>query len=222
MSFSQHLVLWLHVAFVIFTIGPVTLAIMSTPRYIRKRDIRIVRYLTRMTLVFGIGTIGVLIVGVVLSSMIGKSAKPWIIVSETLFVVSVLLLGLIHRDQRHAIKALETAVATAASVTAAAGPVADLAGSGAAGHLPGRAGRPRPSQPRPSQPRPSQPRLRLPSRDPGSSCPGDPGSAGGCHVPRGHRAPRGVRCGGYSRAASSRAASQRERAAASRRPWPDG
>jgi hypothetical protein len=46
MSFSQHLVLWLHVAFVIFTIGPVTPVIMSTPRYIRT-DIRIVRYLTR-------------------------------------------------------------------------------------------------------------------------------------------------------------------------------
>jgi hypothetical protein len=152
MSFSQHLVLWLHVAFVIFTIGPVTLAIMSTPRYIRKRDIRIVRYLTRMTLVFGIGTIGVLIVGVVLSSMIGKSAKPWIIVSETLFVVSVLLLGLIHRDQRHAIKALETAVATAASVTAAASTVADLAGSGTAGQLPDEP----PVQAQPVQAQPAQ------------------------------------------------------------------
>jgi hypothetical protein len=31
MSFTDRLVLWLHVAFVIFTIGPVTLAIMSTP-----------------------------------------------------------------------------------------------------------------------------------------------------------------------------------------------
>ena len=157
MSFSQHLVLWLHVAFVIFTIGPVTLAIMSTPRYIRKRDIRILRYLTRMTLVFGISSIGILIVGIVLSSMIGKSAKPWIIVSETLFVVSVLLLGLIHRDQRHAIKALETAAATAASVTASAGPAAEMAGRGAAGHLPGEpAARPQPAQPQPAQTQPAQ------------------------------------------------------------------
>lgn len=133
MSFSQHLVLWLHVAFVIFTIGPVTLAIMSTPRYIRKRDIRILRYLARMTLAFGIGSVGVLVVGVVLASMLGKGAKPWIIISETLFVVTVLLLGLIHRDQRHAIKSLETAAASAASATAAAGVAAGLAGSGAAG-----------------------------------------------------------------------------------------
>ncbi len=121
MSFPQHLVLWLHVAFVMFTIGPATVAIMSTPRHIRKRDIRILRYLSRMTLIFGVGSLGVLVAGIVLSSMIGKASKPWIIVSETLFLVSVLLLGLIHRDQRHAIKALDTATATAAHVTSAAG-----------------------------------------------------------------------------------------------------
>jgi hypothetical protein len=127
MSFSQHLVLWLHVAFVIFTIGPATLAIMSTPRHIRKRDVRILRYLTRMTLIFGVSSLGVLIAGVVLSSMIGKASEPWIIVSETLFLVSVLLLGLIHRDQRHAIKALDAAAATAAPVGTPAGQPADAA-----------------------------------------------------------------------------------------------
>jgi hypothetical protein len=134
MSFSQHLVLWLHVAFVIFTIGPATTAIMSTPRYIRRRDIRIVRYLSRMTLIFGAGSLGVLIAGIVLSSMIGKTSKPWIIVSETLFLVTIVLLGLIQRDQRHAIKALEAATDTAAHVGAAAG----LAGAGA-GQPPGEA-----------------------------------------------------------------------------------
>jgi len=136
MSFSQHLVLWLHVAFVIFTIGPVTLAIMSTPRHIRKRDIRILRYLTRMTLVFGIGSLGVLVVGIVLASMLGKSGKPWIIISETLFVVTIVLLGLIHRDQRHAIKSLETAAATAANATAAASQPADPVGSATGAGLP--------------------------------------------------------------------------------------
>ena len=119
MSFSQHLVLWLHVAFVIFTIGPVTLAIMSTPRYIRQRDIRILRYLTRMTSIFAIGSLGVLIAGFALASMLSKESKPWIIISATLFLVAVVLLGLIHRDQRHAIKALEAAAETAA---ASAGP----------------------------------------------------------------------------------------------------
>jgi len=137
MSFSQHLVLWLHVAFVIFTIGPVTLAIMSTPRYIRKRDVRVLRYLTRMTFIFGIGSLGVLVAGFGLATMISKADKPWIIASATLFVVAVLLLGLIHRDQRHAIKALEAAAATAATAATAAGARDGPASATAASHEPG-------------------------------------------------------------------------------------
>jgi hypothetical protein len=133
MSFSQHLVLWLHVAFVIFTIGPVTLAIMSTPRYIRKRDIRILRYLTRMTFIFTIGSLGVLLAGYALASMISKAGKPWITVSATLFIVAVLLLGLINRDQRRAIKALEAAAATGGPATAASQAGGGQAGGGEAG-----------------------------------------------------------------------------------------
>ncbi len=115
MSFSQHLVLWLHVAFVIFAIGPVTVAIMSTPRYIRQRDIKILRYLSRMTFILAIGSLGVLIAGFALASMMSKAGKPWIIVSGTLFLVALVLLVLINRDQRRAIKSLETASETAAA-----------------------------------------------------------------------------------------------------------
>jgi hypothetical protein len=115
MSFPQNLVLWLHLAFVVFTIGPVTLAIMSTPRYIRHRDVRIVRYLTRITFIFAIGTLGVLIAGMALASMISVDGKWWVIVSATLYVVALLLLGLIVRDQRKAIKALDEAAATTPS-----------------------------------------------------------------------------------------------------------
>jgi Ca2+/Na+ antiporter len=120
MSFSQHLVLWLHVAFAIFTIGPVTVAIMSTPRYIRQRDVRIVRYLSRMTFVFMLGALVVLIAGFALASMLSEESKPWLIVSATLFLVAILLLALIVRDQRKAIRALDEAAAAApVSVTAA-------------------------------------------------------------------------------------------------------
>ncbi len=120
MSFSQHLVLWLHVAFVIFAIGPVTVAIMSTPRYIRQRDIKILRYLSRMTFILAIGSVGVLIAGFALASMLHKAGKPWIIVSATLFLVALVLLFLIHRDQRHAIRALEAASDTATTAAAVA------------------------------------------------------------------------------------------------------
>ncbi|HVB43198.1 MAG TPA: hypothetical protein VNF47_10895 [Streptosporangiaceae bacterium] len=121
MSFSQHLVLWLHVAFVAFTIGPVTLAIMSTPRYIRLRDVRIVRYLARITFIFTLASLGVLIAGMALASMISKAGKWWVIVSATLFLVAVLLLVLIVRDQRKAIKALGEAAAIEAAGNTAAG-----------------------------------------------------------------------------------------------------
>jgi hypothetical protein len=111
MSFTQNLVLWLHLAFVAFTIGPVTLAIMSTPRYIRQRDVRIVRYLNRITVIFAFGSLGVLIAGMALASMKSWAGKPWVIVSATLFVVALFLLGLIVRDQRKAIKAIDEAAA---------------------------------------------------------------------------------------------------------------
>ncbi len=127
MSFPQRLVLWLHLAFVAFTIGPVTLAIMSTPRYIRQRDVKIVRYLSRITLIFALASLGVLIAGEALASMVSLASQPWVIISATLFIVALALLALIIRDQRKAIKALDEAVATAALTIPTAGPTdADL------------------------------------------------------------------------------------------------
>lgn len=113
LSFAQHLVLWLHLAFVAFTIGPVTLAIMSTPRYIRLRDIRLVRYLSRITLIFTIGSLGVLIAGLFLAQMRSLEGKSWVIISTTLFVVALVLLILIVRDQRRAIRALAALASSA-------------------------------------------------------------------------------------------------------------
>lgn len=125
LSFAQHLVLWLHVAFVAFTIGPVTLAIMSTPRYIRKRDVRIVRYLSRITFIFTVGSLGVLIAGLSLAGMLNVSSKPWVIISTTLFAVALVLLILITRDQRRAIRALTALSANGRSATAPDGEAAD-------------------------------------------------------------------------------------------------
>src|ERR1700683_1741344 len=144
--FTQHLVLWLHLLFVVFTIGPVTIAISSTPRYIRQRDVRVVRYLSRTTFIFALGSLGVLIAGEALASMItvkGSSlaGRPWVIISATLFIVALALLGLIIRDQRRAIKALDeaalavpapaaataTAAVTAPAITAAPAAPAALA-----------------------------------------------------------------------------------------------
>jgi hypothetical protein len=124
MSFTDRLVLWLHIAFAIFTIGPVTVAIMSTPRYIQKRNLVIVRYLYRTTRIFAVISLGVLIAGGVLASQLNDFSKPWLTASLTLFVVAIALLVLIMRDQHRAIAALEEAEETAAEAAEAAGPPA--------------------------------------------------------------------------------------------------
>ena len=118
MSFTDRLVLWLHIGFVIFTIGPVTVAILSTPRYIRKRNLVLVRYLYRTTRLFSIISLGVLIAGLVLAKQRNDFSKPWLTVSLTLFVVSLVLLVLIMRDQHRAIASISDAEAAAAEAAA--------------------------------------------------------------------------------------------------------
>ena len=142
MSFADRFVLWLHIGFAIFTIGPVTVAIMSTPRYIRQRNLVILRYLYRVTRLFAILSLGVLIAGLILARLKHDFSKPWLTVSMTLFVVSLVLLVLILRDQHRAMAALEDAEATAAeaavSPEAAGQPAAETAAD-APGNSPGPA-----------------------------------------------------------------------------------
>jgi hypothetical protein len=111
LSFTDKLVIWLHIAFVIFTIGPVTVAIMSTPRYIRARNLTVVRYLYRTTRIFVLISLGVLVFGIVAAQQLDDFAKPWLTISMTLFVVAIVLLVIVLRDQRKSIGALETAEA---------------------------------------------------------------------------------------------------------------
>jgi hypothetical protein len=106
MSFTDRLVLWLHLGFAIFTIGPLALAISSAPRYIRKREVAILRYLTRITVIFTTGSLLVLVFGIVLGELKHDFSHPWLTVAMTLFIVAIVLLVLIIRDQRSAIKAL--------------------------------------------------------------------------------------------------------------------
>jgi hypothetical protein len=122
-SFPDRLWIWLHVAFVIFTIGPVTIAILSTPRYIRKRNVPVLRYMLRTTRIFGTASLGVLAFGIVAAQSQHKLSSSWVTTAMTLFVVSLVLLVLILRDQRRAVVALETASEHEALATAnTAGP----------------------------------------------------------------------------------------------------
>jgi hypothetical protein len=139
MSFTDRLVLWLHVGFAIFTIGPVTVAIMSTPRYIRKRNVVIVRYLYRTTRLFAVISLAVLIAGLVLANQLHDFSKAWLSVSLTLFVVAIALLVLIMRDQHRAIAALEEAeeVAADAADRAADQPAAEAGEPSERAQVPG-------------------------------------------------------------------------------------
>jgi MFS family permease len=109
MSFSDHVVLWLHIAAAIFTIGPGTAAIMSTPRYIRKRNTVVVGYLYRITRIYAVGSLLTLIFGLIITQMLHDFSKPWVSASITLFIVAAVLLVLIMNDQRKALTALAAA-----------------------------------------------------------------------------------------------------------------
>lgn len=131
MSFADHAILWLHVTAAVFTIGPGTAAIMSTPRFVRKRNTAVVGYLFRTTRIYSFAALLTLVFGVVLTGMTHKFSQWWISVSLTLFVVAFVLLVLVLRDQRKALAALEAADradATAATAAAERAQVAERAG----------------------------------------------------------------------------------------------
>jgi hypothetical protein len=120
MSFSGNALLALHLAAAIFALGPGTAAIMSTPRFIRKGDTAVVRHLYRTTKIYAIGSILVLVFGLILAQVQHDFAKWWISVSITLYIVAAVLLALILRDQRTAITALTELESAAPSGTALA------------------------------------------------------------------------------------------------------
>jgi hypothetical protein len=112
MSTSDRLLLILHLGFAIFTLGPLTAATSVTPRYIRKRDAVVVRHLNRNTRIYGLGTLGVFLFGLFLGQ--DELAQTWLVISMTLFVVALVLLLLVERDQRKAAHLLEVAAAKTA------------------------------------------------------------------------------------------------------------
>jgi hypothetical protein len=120
MSFTDRLLVWFHIAFVIFAIGPVTIATMSTPRYIRARNVAVLRYLSRMTRIFGAASLGVLLFGIIAGQSLHDMTKTWVTASLTLFVVALVLLALIMRDQHKAIAAVEGSLAAAGEAPAVA------------------------------------------------------------------------------------------------------
>jgi hypothetical protein len=108
MSTADHLLLIIHVGFAIFTLGPLTAATMSTPRYIRAGNTVVLRYLALTTRIYGLGTLGVLLFGLFLSK--GKFDQFWLAASITLFIVALVMLLILERDQRKVLSAMEAVI----------------------------------------------------------------------------------------------------------------
>ncbi|HEX2314815.1 MAG TPA: hypothetical protein VHJ17_13825 [Thermomonospora sp.] len=138
MSSSDRLLLILHVGFAIFTLGPLTAATSATPRYIRRGDLAVLRYLHRGTRLYGLLTLGIFLFGLLLAD--GDLAQVWLSVSMTLFVVALVLLLLVERDQRRAVHLLEVAAAERQAAPAAEAADATEGARAAKPEEPGEAG----------------------------------------------------------------------------------
>lgn len=115
MSSSDRLLLIFHIGFAIFSLGPLTAATSVTPRYIRRQNIAVLRYLNRTTRIYGLLTLGILLFGLFLAD--GDFARVWLTASITLYVVALVLLLIVERDQRKAVHLLELAAVEAGQAT---------------------------------------------------------------------------------------------------------
>ncbi|MEV0998258.1 hypothetical protein [Nonomuraea sp. NPDC050202] len=104
------LLLWLHIGFAIFTIGPVTAATMSAPRAIRTKNVPALQFIQRITRIYSLGSLGVFVFGLVLGIVLGDGllGRWYMTASMTLFIVAAVMLVIIDRDLRTAVQALSS------------------------------------------------------------------------------------------------------------------
>lgn len=104
----HNVLLWLHIGFAIFAIGPLTIATMTTPRYIRAREEGVVRFLHRTTRLYGWISVVVFLAGAAMAGTGRGFDETWLSVSMLLFVIGlIMILGIVEPDQRKAVRMLQ-------------------------------------------------------------------------------------------------------------------
>src|SRR4051794_34420587 len=104
-------VLWLHIAAAIFLIGPVTVAMSAAPRAAKAgaEGLSLLRWLHRTTRWYGLGTLLVFALGLLLVP-IDKHVSiktGWLSASMAMFIVAFLLVLFSIREQGKAIATVE-------------------------------------------------------------------------------------------------------------------
>lgn len=79
---------------------------MSTPRFIRAKNVSVLRYLHKTTRIYGLASLGIFLFGLLLGG--GSLGRPYLSVSMTLFIVTLGLLVMVVRDQGTAIRVLSS------------------------------------------------------------------------------------------------------------------
>ncbi len=124
----------LHVLFAVLLVGPLTMIPMTALRSIRRRDGAAVAGAARQTMIYGLGSLLVFVLGfgiVGVKSERFSMGDPWITISMTLYVIAlVLVLALVLPGLRGASKLIEAGVQDTQRLTGATPPpVAGVGGT---------------------------------------------------------------------------------------------
>ncbi|WP_157249386.1 hypothetical protein [Nonomuraea typhae] len=100
--------IWLHIAFAIFAIGPLTALTHAAPRAIRNKNTGLLTFIHRSTRLYALLALGVLIFGVAAGVMAGGGllGKWNMTASMTLFIVAAVLIIIVERDLKIAVRVL--------------------------------------------------------------------------------------------------------------------
>ncbi|MFI6296108.1 hypothetical protein ACIBEJ_31250 [Nonomuraea sp. NPDC050790] len=104
------LLIWLHIAFAIFAVGPLTALTHAAPRAIRNKNASLVKFIHGSTRLYALLSLGVLIFGIGAGVMAGNGTLgKWnMTASMTLFIVAAVLIVLVERDLRTAVRVLSS------------------------------------------------------------------------------------------------------------------